>query len=505
MSLRARLVLTVLALLTLGLGLTAGATFGALQDWRADREDELLTAAADEVAAQLPTRPPGSRLEVALTPDGLGPLWRRMAEDGDIPSFFQLRSSSGRVLETVGLGLRPQVSQPLPADLLSAAATADGEDAPRLSRAATAAPDGSGAAPYWRLLTQRLTGRDEILIVGLQTKTSDELLSRTAKVMVITSGAVLVGVALLSLRSIRRALRPLDAIATTADAIGAGDLTRRVDEVSPRTEVGRLGHALNVMLGQIETAFRARQQSEDRLRRFVADASHELRTPIATIRGYAELFRRGASTRPDDLADAMRRIESEGARMGRLVDELLLLARLDQGRPLEREPVELAGLVADAIVDARAVEPSRPLHLDHDGEVVVVGDAARLREVLDNLISNVGQHTPTGAAAAVRIGTDGDNAVVEVTDSGPGLSAEQRERVFERFFRVDDSRQRQASGSGLGLSIVAAVVQAHGGTVEARSAAGGGTTFRVCIPRDNATASAEPPSGRPRAPLAPGL
>jgi len=489
MSLRARLVLTVLALLILGLGLTAGATFGALQDWRADRDDDLLLAAADVVEAELATESAG-RLELAVAPDGLSPLWQRMAEDGDFPSFFQLRSSSGRVLETVALGPQPLVPQPLPPDLVPAAATGDGEPAPRLSRAETAAPDGSGAAPNWRLLTQRLTGRDGILIVGLQTRTSDELLSRTANVMLITSAVVLAGIALLSLRSIRRALRPLEAIATTAGAIGAGDLTRRVHDVGPRTEVGRLGRALNAMLGQIETAFRAREQSEDRLRRFVADASHELRTPIATIRGYAELFRRGASSRPDDLADAMRRIESEASRMGGLVDELLLLARLDQGRPLDREPVELTDLVADAVADARAVDPSRPLHIHHDGEVVVVlGDAARLRQVLDNLMSNVGQHTPAGAAATVRIRTEGDDAVVEVTDTGPGLSTEQRELVFERFFRVDDSRrpqrqpQRPASGSGLGLSIVAAVVEEHGGTVAAHPASGGGTTFRIRIPR----------------------
>lgn len=475
--------LTVLALLTLGLGLTAGATFGALQDWRADRVDDLLTAAADELDSELAAEPAGPRFEMALATDGLSRVWQRMAEGGDIPSFFQLRSSSGRVLETVSVGLQPQVPLPLPPDLIPAAATPGGQAAPRLFRASTAEPDGSGVAPNWRLLTQRLTGSDEILIVGLQTKTSDELLSRTANVMAITSVAVLVGVALLSLRSIRRALRPLEAIVTTAGAIGAGDLTRRVDDLSPRTEVGRLGGALNAMLGQIETAFRARQGSEDRLRRFVADASHELRTPIATIRGYAELFRRGASARPDDLADAMRRIESEAARMGGLVDELLLLARLDQGRPLEREPVELTALVADAVADARAVEPSRPLRLDHDGEVVILGDAARLRQVLDNLMSNVGRHTPAGAAAAVRIRTEGDDAVVEVTDSGTGLTAEHRDRVFERFFRIDDSRQRRASGSGLGLSIVAAVVEAHGGTVAAHPAAGGGTTFRIRLPQ----------------------
>ncbi|MFC6929222.1 sensor histidine kinase [Actinomadura yumaensis] len=236
------------------------------------------------------------------------------------------------------------------------------------------------------------------------------------------------------------------------------------------------------MLAQIEAAFREREASENRLRRFIADASHELRTPVATMRGYAELFRRGAADRPGDLAKAMRRIESEAERMGLLVDEMLLLARLDQGRPLERRPVDLAVLAADAVADAGAVEPGRPLTLDAAEPVIVSGDAERLRQVLANLLANVRRHTPAGTPAAVRAALDGDRAVIEVADQGPGLTEEQRAKVFERFYRADAARSRDHGGAGLGLSIVAAVAQAHGGTATVRSAPGEGAVFTVTLP-----------------------
>nr|BFE88935.1 hypothetical protein GCM10020093_115360 [Planobispora longispora] len=232
---------------------------------------------------------------------------------------------------------------------------------------------------------------------------SNELTERLAHVMVVSSAVVLAGLTLLAAHLLRRGLRPLDRIVETAADIGAGDLDRRIDAAPAGSEVGRLGHALNAMLGQIEEAFREREESRDRLRRFVADASHELRTPIATIRGYAELFRRGAATRPEDLATAMRRIEAEAARMGALVDEMLLLARLDQGRPLERAPVELTGLVADAVADALAVEPDRPISAEYGGPVEVPGDEARLRQAAGNLLANVLAHTPPGSPAAVRV------------------------------------------------------------------------------------------------------
>ncbi|TDB88421.1 HAMP domain-containing histidine kinase [Actinomadura sp. KC216] len=321
----------------------------------------------------------------------------------------------------------------------------------------------------------------------MRTTEQDEFFGRTLGTQISVTLVVLVGVGLLVWRAVRRATRPLEEIAATAARIGDGDLGRRLAVHGPKTEVGRLAEALNGMLAQIEASFREREASRDRLRRFVADASHELRTPVATVRGYAELFRRGAADRPEDLAKAMRRIESEAERMGRLVDEMLLLARLDQGRPLEREPVDLAALAADAVADAAVVEPDRPLALEGDGPVVVTGDAGRLRQVLDNLLANVRRHTPAGTAATVRVSERDGEAVLEVADEGPGIPAGDRARVFERFYRTDQSRSRDRGGSGLGLSIVAAVAEAHGGRASAADAPGGGAVFTITLPRRNAT------------------
>jgi two-component system OmpR family sensor kinase len=277
-------------------------------------------------------------------------------------------------------------------------------------------------------------------------------------------------------------LRPLDGIAATAGAIAAGDLTRRVRPAEPTTEVGRLGLALNAMLGQIEAAFAERRASEARLRRFVADASHELRTPLTSIRGYAELFRRGAASRPEDLATTMRRIEEEAERMGVLVDELLLLARLDQGRPLDRRPVDLAEVAAEAVEQARVIDPGRPLELAAPGPVVVLGDRERLHQVAANLLANVRMHTAPGTAARVEVAAAGGRAVLQVADQGPGMHPEQAARAFERFYRSDPSRSRGMGGAGLGLSIVAAIAQAHGGRASVSSAPGRGVSVRVELP-----------------------
>nr|MDQ6928367.1 HAMP domain-containing histidine kinase [Actinomycetota bacterium] len=254
-------------------------------------------------------------------------------------------------------------------------------------------------------------------------------------------------------------------------------------------EVGRLARALNTMLERIQAAFRERdateaelRRSEARLRRFVADASHELRTPVAAVAAYAELFERGASDRPVDLARVMSGIRVETSRMGELVDDLLLLARLDEGRPLEQEPVELVAVAAQAVDAAVAVGPGWPVRLEAGRPVEVLGDAARLRQVLDNLLGNVRAHTPEGTSVAVRVSSEENGAQVAVSDDGPGMTEDEASHVFERFYRVDQSRSRQHGGAGLGLAIVAAIVKSHGGDVTASASPGAGATFTVRLP-----------------------
>ena len=292
---------------------------------------------------------------------------------------------------------------------------------------------------------------------------------------------VLAALAALALWVVRVGLRPLSDIGSTAALIAEGDLSRRVERDEPETEVGRLGAALNTMLGQIESAFRAREASEAKLRRFVADASHELRTPLSAVRAYAELFERGAGDRPEDLARSLEGIARESERMSVLVDDLLLLARLDEGRPLDREPVALDEVVGEAVDTARTVEPDRPVTLAAE-PAQVVGDRQRLRQIVDNLLVNVRAHTPPGTPVEVRVGRANGSAVVEVADHGPGIAGGDAGRVFERFYRTDGSRSRSRGGVGLGLSIVAAVAEAHGGTVSVESEPGEGATFRITLP-----------------------
>jgi two-component system, OmpR family, sensor kinase len=319
--------------------------------------------------------------------------------------------------------------------------------------------------------------------VALSLHDVDGTLHRLLLIEFLVTGVVLLALGGAGFWVVSLGLRPLRAIEKTAGAIASGDLSQRVERAEERTEVGRLGLALNAMLSQIETAFKAREASERKLRRFVADASHELRTPLAAVRAYAELFTRGADRRPDDLARAMTGITRESERMSLLVQDLLLLARLDEGRPLEREPVQLDDVVGEAVETARMVEPGRPIELDAE-TTVVLGDRDRLRQIVDNLLSNVRAHTPPETPVHVTVGRANGNAVIEVQDTGPGLSREHLERVFERFYRADQSRARASGGVGLGLSIVAAVAEAHGGTVTARSESPG-ATFRIVIPLNN--------------------
>jgi len=338
-----------------------------------------------------------------------------------------------------------------------------------------------GGGPQYRVLIEGVPNGGAIAFAQ-SLHATEHTFRQIVTVEVIAFLTVLLTLCMMAWWLLHHGVRPIEKMARTANAIADGDLSRRVAPAEDKTEVGRLGIALNTMLGQIEGAFDEKQESEDRLRRFVADASHELRTPLTSIRGYAELWRAGAISTEPEQADAMRRVEHEAARMGRLVDDMLLLARLDEGRPLDLTDVDLAHIAEDAVRDARAVEPGRPISLVADDSVVVSGDADRLRQVCANLLANALVHTPPGTSVEVRLHRDGPAAVLEVADHGPGLPPELVGHVFERFVRADPARTRATGGSGLGLAIVAAVVEAHGGRAEVDSEPGEGATFRVVLP-----------------------
>ena len=286
----------------------------------------------------------------------------------------------------------------------------------------------------------------------------------------------------------RLGLRPLVKMEAAAESIAEENLAQRLPGDQSKTEIGRLAGVLNTMLSRLEVAFTERRESEDRLRRseerlrrFAADASHELRTPIAAVRAHAELYQRRGNN-AGDAAPVMAKIEQEATRLTRLVDDLLLLARLDEGRPLAAQPVDLGALVVDAVDAARTLDPGRAVELSVAGSVEVRGDRDRLRQVIDNLLTNVRLHTPPGTPATVSVAATNTEAVIGIADSGPGLSDDDRARVFERFYRADPSRARDSGGTGLGLSIVVAILTAHGGTVGVEPRPGGGTVFRARLP-----------------------
>ena len=375
----------------------------------------------------------------------------------------------------------------------------------------------------WRIIgiSSTLNGTPGTAVFGTDVSSAYTTIGELAGADLIVSVVIVFVLAIVGFAVVQANLRPLVDIEETAGEIADGHLNRRVPERDPRTEIGRLGRSLNTMLSQIETAFHAREkseaaahQSEERMRRFIADASHELRTPLTAIRGFAEYYRqRGGLVRrwdrdrqpeaadgaaatgltPGDLDRIMQRVEKEAARMGLLVEDLLLLARLDQQRPLARQPVDLLVLAADAVHDARLLAPARTIDLSVQpgAAFLVVGDEARLRQVIGNLMSNALTHTPDGTPVEVSVSSgtldpQADDhtpaAILDVTDHGPGMSQEQAHRVFERFYRADQARARTTGGSGLGLAIVRALVAAQGGVTSVRTAPGQGATFRIALP-----------------------
>jgi two-component system OmpR family sensor kinase len=473
-SLRARLIAALIVLATAGLVTLAAVTYAEQSSFLLDRVDQQAHDAQRAVDFELdgvtpggpPPRgghrpPPGPR---GGAPDaGSGPQGLPRG------TYGERRDASGAVIASTTV--RSYGDTPLPAPKLPASIP--------LRNPITVGSQGGSGLRYRVLAEPTHDDPDTTTIVALPLRDADATLDRLLRVEALVIGGVLLLLGALAWWVVRLGLRPLDRMGETADAIAGGDLSRRVSPATERTEVGRLGLALNAMLGQIEKAFAERQASENKLRQFLADASHELRTPLASIRGYAELFRIGAARKPADTEKAMGRIEDESARMGALVENLLTLARLDQVPEVARHPVDLAELARDTVDDARAIAPDREIELSGDESAIVLGDQSQLRQVLGNLVRNALEHTPGGTRIDVSVKTEGDDTTLRVRDHGRGLPTDDTDALFERFWRADPGRGRGRGGAGLGLSIVAAIVDAHGGTVSAANASGGGAVFTI--------------------------
>ena len=500
MSLRLRLLVAVGAIALIALVLADFATYSALRSSLYKQDDQSLSqnqlrAARflNDVDGGTCPSPSNTGLFSPGNGDGGGPPGGGGGGGGGngfgYYPFIEIQTTAGHVLgqcpayvgsATYSAQLPSQIPHPSgsASDYFTAAATKSG-------------------GPAFRVQVSRGTQknldtgvvRDVIIVVGEPIGGT----TSTLHTLLLIELAVTAGALVLAMVGgwwlVRLGLRPLEDVERTADSIAAGNLDQRVPGEDETTEVGRLARALNVMLERIEAAFSARVASENRLkesdrhlRQFVADASHELRTPIAAVSAYAELFERGAADHADDLPRVFRGIRAETARMERLVNDLLTLARFDVGQPILIVPTELVGMGAEAVRTATTVGPQWPVEFTASHPVEVMGDPTRLRQVIDNLLANVRAHTPEGTTATVHVGQNGDMAEIVVKDSGPGMPPAEAARVFERFYRVDASRARNQGGSGLGLSIVAAIVAAHGGTVSADSAPGEGMKVTVRLP-----------------------
>jgi len=481
LPLRVTLVAAMLGLVTVALIIIGVAGSTLLQRYLLNRVDNQLRATTNSVLR-------GPNVTVGS-----------IARSSPVGSFYIAGADpSGQVSLASGVIARPGEATPSPPKLSPLTqAFAEAHD-----QNAFTVPSVRGSR-HWRVYVVALPADGGSLTVAFPLDDVNSTVDRLIWIDVVVSAIVLALLAGVGYFTVRGSLRRLVEVERTAEAIAAGDLSRRVAGADDHTEVGRLGTSLNTMLGQIEDAFHAQERSEmnaraseERMRRFVADAGHELRTPLTSVRGFAELYRIGAVADEAELDRVMKRIEDEAQRMGLLVEDLLLLARLDQQRPLERQPVELLALATEAVSDLHALHPERPVRLITAPEgdpPVVMGDESRLRQVLGNLLANAVTHTPKGTGVRVTILTEGSFAVLGVSDDGPGMRPADTARVFERFFRADPSRVRSSGGSGLGLSIVAALVAAHGGRVDVQSAEGRGTTFTVRLPLAGVTLPPPPP------------
>jgi two-component system OmpR family sensor kinase len=471
LTIRARLVLLTFGLVFAALAASDAAGYLALRSFLYQRADERRTEVALPAAEQLLTL-------VGSPQAGQDPKLASFLEAQPNDIYLAMGSHDGTITihhsatrNGVALGA-PALPDSFPVAQQSA-------DNASIGAARFETPATSDAPGYEVFRVVDSSGNWAIAAVSLSTVS--DTIGQLLQIELVVSAAVLLAAGLASLILVRLGLRPLRGIEATAASIAEGSLDYRATDTDSRTEVGRLGRSFNAMLERLERAFRAREASEARLRRFVADASHELRTPIASIRGYAELYRRGAAERPADRDRAMHAIEQEAERMGFLVDDLLLLARLDEGRPLQLEPVDVAELARQAVEAARAIEPERSIELVAAGPAIACVDRTRIRQAIDNLLANVRAHTPAGTPAWVVVARRADGIEIEVRDAGPGMPSDVRAQAFDRFYRGDPSRSRDSGGAGLGLSVVRAIAEAHGGRASFEATAAG-TSVIVDVP-----------------------
>ncbi|MEV7965742.1 ATP-binding protein [Sphaerisporangium sp. NPDC088356] len=490
-TLRARLVVAAVALTGVALVLANAVGLTLLRNYLVDRLDDQLDATVSPAVAGVMAMPKGLPLPASPQP-GQKPIRILVSEKQIVQRMigdrrFYVFAPDGRLAGEIpgALPNRPELG---PYDQIQKGEpyTVPGTDGPSWRVKAMDLPDGGTVVMTASLAEIEATQR--------------WLMAIDAAVMAVV--LVLLGVAAAAL--VRLGMRPLTRMEETAAQISAGDFSRRVPETAPHTEPGRLGVAMNVMLDRVESEIAARIESEARMRRFLADASHELRTPLTSVQGFAELYRRGGTPPGPPMDETMRRIEDEATRMGLLVNDLLVLAHLDEERALDSHPVDLLEIAVETVRDARARLPERRIRLTGLGSalspVMVMGDEARLRQVAANLVTNALVHTPPDAKITVRVGVDkaavspaaavGEGAhrimgVLEVCDTGPGIPEDHAPRVFERLYRISQSRSRAEGGAGLGLAIVAGIVRAHGGRVELETSQGKGAVFRVLLPLED--------------------
>ena len=507
MTLRLRLVVALVALLTVGLGAFGAVTYALYSRSLYDRLDDQLRGSVSAVSAVLraeahelggypggPYGPPGGGDGTgnggAGDADGIGFEPGQPGSPTVVPASVTTFALVGATSERPPPAVPGTYAELLDPDgAVVGTIEPPGADPPDLPDDIADQATGQfstvgsvGGDTQWRVLVDEPPGLGPGYSVVIAYPTSDvrSSLSRLITVEAVGGAGLLALVALGAWLILRRGLRPLERMASTAGSITAGHLDARIAPADDRSEVGQLGLALNTMLGKLEVSFAEQEATEQRLRQFLADASHELRTPLTSIQGFAELFRLGAGHDQVDLAVTMRRIEEESARMKDLVDDLLTLARLDQTRPVERVEVDLAVLAADACSDAVAIEPDRPITLDAPAPVVVHGDRDLLRQAIANLVGNAQRHTPAGRPIEVAAVVSDGHGVVTVRDHGPGLDAAALDHAFDRFWQADPSRSEE--GAGLGLAIVAGIAEEHGGTARATNAPAGGALFTLALP-----------------------